>query len=394
MPLKAEYVERRAVELGEWILRHGIAGYDPYDALSSPLAAAVDRRHPFLGRVAIHALKSLPVNVRPAMGIRRELDAKALGLLGRGFLRLGARLSREDFREQGLACARRLVDLVTPGYAGACWGHPFPYRSSRAWLPRDFPTVVSTVYAAQLLLDVHEMTGDADWRRLGRSACEFVLRDLDRIGTAERFCFGYYPGRRVQVHNASLLGAQLLARVAKRAGEPELARVARGAVRFALGQQRDDGAWFYDAGDPATVSHSFVDGYHTGFVLESLFDIARDAEWPEIDEPLRRGLSFYARHLFRSDGRPVSRLGRRSAVDLRDCAQGLIVFGRMRAMLPAEHRGLPGRLAEWTVREMRARAGFYRAAQAPRFVPAVPYVRFQGWMLWAWAVALEGAAEP
>src|SRR5260370_38996750 len=75
------------------------AGYDPYDALSSRLFAAVpmlDRRIPRL--VLTQALKRLPVNVRPLLAIPKTQISKGLALILSAFINL-PRMGEKDEKE-------------------------------------------------------------------------------------------------------------------------------------------------------------------------------------------------------------------------------------------------------------------------------------------------------
>src|SRR5207237_3048854 len=57
------------------MLRDSLKGCDPYDALNSPIFKLPPlRRARLLRRVAQQALRRLPVNPRPALGIRKHLN--------------------------------------------------------------------------------------------------------------------------------------------------------------------------------------------------------------------------------------------------------------------------------------------------------------------------------
>lgn len=95
------------------------AGWDPYDALSSPVPRAAART-PFLRRAAIQSLKRLPVNVRPLLGIPRQRHTKGLALLVSAYTLLAQREDGGRFRPHALELGRRLPDRAVP--AGTAWG--------------------------------------------------------------------------------------------------------------------------------------------------------------------------------------------------------------------------------------------------------------------------------
>jgi hypothetical protein len=382
-------VHRALCEAMAWMKSNGLAGYDPYDALASPLASVVGLRIPFAGRLFIQGLRLFPLNLRRMLRIAPALDSKALGLLARAYLLEWDRTGSEVYRQSALECLRLLRDGVVAGFSGACWAHPFPYLSSRSHLNKGFPTVVSTVHAALAFLDGYERIGNEQWLEMGRSACDFILTDLARIGGKE-FFFSYYPGQELAVHNANLLAAGLLARVARLTDEGGLLRPVQAALRYTLADQQPDGSWPYDGPGSVCRADTFVDGFHTGFVLESLWDISQDAA-VDLEEPITRGLHFYLEHLFQPLGQPRRMVNRRWPVDVRDCAQAMIVLARLRGLDPRAE-GMLEQVAAWTICKMQAPEGYFYHLRWRWYVPPIPYVRFQGWMLMALARYLEASA--
>ena len=381
--------KQRTEDLIRWLDSNGVKGYDPYDGLSSPLGRIVDKCNPFLGRVFIHAIKNLPFNMRPLLGIHAELDAKALGLLGRGYFLLGDYSDRLDLRNKGRDCVNYLIENTTEGFSGACWGHPFPYRSSRLYLPANMPSIVSTAYAVQAILDAYELYGDTAYIDIANSSCNFILKDLQRIGNEQSFLFSYIPEHRVAIHNASLLAAQVLARVDNLSGKNNWSELYRAAVQCTLDDQNDDGSWFYDAPESTERKNTFIDNFHTGFVLESLFDIHSYTQWDFLGLPMKRGLDYYVCSLFDSDGSPRHTVDRKGIIDLRDCAQGIIVLSKMFGILEPEHQALLGGLVKWTLKHMQNKDGSFSFMYSNGIKPCIPYIRFQAWMLCALTTALS-----
>lgn len=376
-------------DLIRWLDSNGVKGYDPYDGLSSPFGRIVDKCNPFFGRVFIHAIKNLPFNMRPLLGIHMELDAKALGLLGRGYFLLGDYFNRSDLESIGRDCVNYLIENITEGFSGACWGHPFPYRSSRLYLPANMPSIVSTAYAVQAILDAYELFGDTAYLDIAYSSCNFILKDLQRIGNKQSFLFSYIPKHRVAIHNASLLAAQALARIDNISGNANWPELYRAAVQCTLADQNEDGSWYYDAPESTERKNTFIDNFHTGFVLESLFDIHSYTQWDFLELPLKRGLDYYACRLFDSDGSPRHTADRKGTIDLRDCAQGIIVLSKMHEMLGPEHQTLLRGLMNWTLEHMQNKDGSFSFMYSVGVKPRIPYIRFQAWMLYALSTALS-----
>lgn len=370
-------------ELQEWISTNGLTGFDPYDALSSPLGNIADKCNPFLGRVIIHLLKNFPFNIRPVLGINREFDAKALGLLARGSFLLGDCMENEQMHEQGRNCIKHLKNTVTRGFSGACWGHPFTYRSSRIYLPANMPSIVSTAYAVQAMLDAYLLDKDSSCLDIAKSSCDFIIRDLPRIGDEHQFVFSYIPQQEVAIHNANLLAAQVLIRVDSILGESNLVELARIAVQTTVDAQNENGSWYYDALQFSDRSSSFIDNFHTGFVLESLLDIYSVTQWDYLETSIRRGFEFYTDNLFHPDGSPRHTVDGRGAVDLRDCAQCMIVLSKISQVFDYDTTIALDHIINWTTKHMKSRNGSFAFSNRRLLNGHIPYIRFQAWMLCA-----------
>jgi len=359
----------------------GWSGYDPYDALRSPLvrALAFGRRWP---RIAwIQLLKRSPINLRPFLLVPKGVNAKGLGLVARA-LAVDAEARGNDHRAAVAALLRRLDDLRSSGATGSGWGYNFDWQSRAFYVPEGTPSIVCTTFVANAYLDAYRVWGERAWLERAREACEFVLRDLNRTdGPDGAFCFSYTPLDRTCVHNASMLGAELLARVAAETGEAELVDAAVAATTFTVSAQRADGSWPY--GD--LPFQSWVDSFHTGFVLVSLQAVARATGRRDWLEALERGYAFFRDRFFLVDGTPKYYANEVYPIDIHSAAQALVTFAAMRTIDgKALERGR--RVFDWTVEHMRRSDGAFAFQKHRRFTNRTSYQRWsQAWMVYGMA---------
>lgn len=107
--------------LSEFVQRQTFAGYDPYDALNSPIARVLSFGRKY-GRIAwIQLLRRLPVNLRPVLLVPKGHNPKALGLFLGGY----AKLYKVDNNPTHLKPINQLLDLLeknlSTGYSGNCY---------------------------------------------------------------------------------------------------------------------------------------------------------------------------------------------------------------------------------------------------------------------------------
>lgn len=270
-------------------------GYDPYDGLNSPFTPVLTFRTCLGRRLLTQAVKRSPVNLRPALRIRPDWNAKAIALVASGYARLAE--ARGDVAARAAAC-RWLDWLVehSSSDVGLGWGYHFDVQTRFFAYEAETPNTIATSFAAHALLDGAEFAGESKYVEAARESARFLLdRMFDDNGSAPYF--RYVAPERELVHNANLLACSVIARVSTVGTHPIDSRVPA-AVHTSLDAQRDDGSWPY-------AEHSlgnWVDNFHTGYLLEALGACVGfvDRARPQLE----RGFDYWKRELFLEDGTP------------------------------------------------------------------------------------------
>ncbi|MDM7992364.1 MAG: hypothetical protein QUS11_03550 [Candidatus Fermentibacter sp.] len=310
----------------------GFSGPDPYDALSSRLLAPLVRRSRLFRLALTQAVKRCPFDPRRLLGISPGRNPKALSLFLSGLSDMpGDDPASAALLESLLLASASRPDgspVARPGSEGrpeaftdgieAGWGYDFPWQGRAFFQPSGFPTVVCTSFVIDALSDARSESYGA---ALG-CAVRFVQNSLERQECDEGICFSYSPRDGSRVYNASLFAAKLLSR-GHAAGLPGgLDERASRAADYVASRQSPDGSWAYGE---APHWH-WVDGLHTGFVLETLIFLGGSLGSERWDGAIERGLRFYASELFGPDGTALYHPGRRYPVDPHTYAQGILTW--------------------------------------------------------------------
>jgi hypothetical protein len=348
-------------------------GYDPYDALNSPLAPYLTLGTRTGRRLLTQAVKLSPVNVRPALLIAPAWNAKALAIVASGYARLWAAHGDGESRVQARRWLGWLVEHSTAD-VGLGWGYHFDVQTRFFSYRAGTPNVIATSFAAHALLDGHELLGEPEWGEAASDVCGFLVASLLQ-DDGDRTYFRYLPVERELVHNANLLGCSVLARTAALTGRHELNALAVRALACSAGAQQADGSWPYAEGE----GHGWVDNFHTGYVLEALA-ICKPLE-PELGLVLERGFDYWERHLFLSDGTPKYFADQTLPIDSHnhaqaietwlaasDWRQGAVDLAERTAALLTERMLMPdGHVAFQKRRLWTSRVPFVRWTTAPSF---------------------------
>jgi hypothetical protein len=342
-------------------------GYDPYDALNSPLAPYLTAGTAFGRRALTQAVKRSPVNLRPLLRIPPAHNDKALGLVASGYARLAIARADDTAADAARHWLDRVVSDATVDGSGRAWGYHFDVRTRFFGYARGTPNTIATSFVAHALLDGLELLGEARFGEAAREATAFLLEHmLDDDG--DGLFFRYVPEETALVHNANLLACSVAVRTSALRAEPLDERIAP-AVATSVAAQRDNGSWPYAAGQRG----DWVDNFHTGYVLESLCRCT--ALIDGLSPALERGFEFWEHDLFAPDGEPRPAPGRRFPVDAHDYAQAIETW---LAALDRRHDALEcaERTAEILVSQMLNPAGYVDYQRGRVLTKRVPFVRW------------------
>ena len=170
--------------------------------------------------------------------------------------------------------------MKSAAYPGLSWGYHFPINSRFSGGETGEPNIIVTAFVAKGMAEVTR-GGLTDCRTELQLVSTFVLEALPRTVTNGGQRFGYLPSYGGSVHNANALAAFTLAEVGCLCRRRDLVEEAVGAALDVALHQRADGSWPYSE-DP---QGQWVDGFHTGFVLDGLRAVARaggdeESVWP------------------------------------------------------------------------------------------------------------------
>ena len=375
--------------LWQWCRAHDFAGYDPYDALNSRLFQATPLKHSRIARLAwTQVFKRSPLNLRYLALVPAERNPKGIALFALAALADYRRLQTIEAENEARELLDDLMTISLKGFSGAAWGYNFDWQGRAFFAPRGVPTVVPTAFAARALVEVSAILDNDEYLRLARTACDFILNDLNRSGEArDEVCFSYSPLDRTRVFNASLLAAEVLASVGKLSKEESLGTWAIKAARYVIRRQHLDGSWSYGADD----HQSWSDNFHTAFVLTSLSRIvdACESARDELEPALMRGYEFWQERFFLGNGWPKYYPDRLYPADAHSAAAAIVALVELRGRIPGA-MDLAQKIAHWAVENLRDRRGFFYYQRRRFHTVRIPYMRWsEGWMAYALARLLE-----
>jgi hypothetical protein len=390
MPL--ENIRLATEKLLHYCRVHDWAGFDPYDGLNSLIFQSLKflhRKYPRL--VLTQFMKKSPVNLRRLFRVPESQNPKGIALFLTSCIKL-ARVGLLQDDELIKVLAERLIELSSTHEGVRGWGYNFDWQSLTGFAPRGTPNIICTTFAGHALIDAFDFHADPRFLKMASEAVRFIQNRLFyELNDSEAF-FSYMPVEMdsrpvIPIHNANLLGASLLSRVACKMGNKSMLDQALKAMRFSLEKQHEDGAWDYGEWDHP--SQRWIDNFHTGFNLCAIRRICRDTGTAEFESHIRRGFKFYRRHFFSGDGAPKYFHDSLYPIDIHSAAQSIITLAMLKD-LDEKNIDLAKDVLAWTMSNMYDEQGYYYFQKQPWGVNKIPYMRWsQAWMLLALSTLLE-----
>ncbi|KKD59392.1 aspartate-semialdehyde dehydrogenase [Grimontia sp. AD028] len=276
------------------------AGQDPFDGLNSRIFDYLPSlRKGILGLFWIQFHKRMPINFRRLCLIPKGRNPKGIGLFILGMIEEYKITGNREYLEEAKQLGDWLLSQQSDNkiWQYSCWGYHFDWNARAFFVPKGKPNVITTIYVAQALLELSEVTGDLRYKKPALDAANFIVNSLYTKHEGRKF-FAYIPGENVFVHNASLWGAAWVAKVASLTDNIHYKNLALQVARQSVKEQKDDGSWVYGT----RHHHQFIDGFHTGYNLEALDVISRSLKTNEFDEAIEKGLRYYKSNLFEANG--------------------------------------------------------------------------------------------
>ncbi len=315
----------------EYIRKEEYKGYDPYDLLNSPLfKLPVLRSNKKIRFYSQQIFRRVPINLRPFLGIKKEINPVTLGLAIQSYTYLikAEYPGAEELYKDINFLIDKLIELRSKGYSGYCWGYNFDWEARYARIPKFCPTIVATGIITNGLYEYWKFTNDKRVKEILISSSSFVLNDLNRSYEGDTFCFSYSPNDYQKVYNATMKGARLLAQVYSITKDEKLIQEAEKTVKFVINNQNEDGSWYYSKGD----ARKWIDNFHTAYVLDCLLFYNKVIKSFYVKKSLDKASEFYFNNFFVEKGVPKYYLHSFYPIDATELSQSIITsinFGRI-----------------------------------------------------------------
>jgi len=306
--LTIESLPTAVLRFVDWLDKYGETSYDHQSYFASDLgrsAKALYYRRPLLGMLAVSPMIFSEAFVPSARRLfwKPQRFPIADAHYAMGFAFLAEKTGEESYLKRAVHFLEVLEDTRCRDFSHYAWGYPFSWETLNGTLKEGTPMVTTIPYVYEAFRQVYQLDRKPRWREIMHSIAQHALEDYQDFQSspdASTCCYTPGPQNSSGVINASAYRAFLLMSAAADFYEEKYRRVAERNLNFVLESQNPNGSWYYSVDNV----RDFVDHFHTCFVLKALTKIERLTGFPQIRCAIERGVDYYVKNLFDSDGLP------------------------------------------------------------------------------------------
>ncbi len=381
-------VEHSLNRLIEYVETEHFRGWDPYDALNSPILWHLSYGSKWIRIAFTQALKICPINFRRLLFIKKDYNPKGLGLFLSGYIQLYKMYPDRNYRYTIVKLIELLEKLKSPNTSGTCWGYNFPWQNRNGYSPLYRPTSVNTSFIGRAFVDAYEELHEEKYLDIARSSCDFILKDLNIVRETEtELILSYNTADRERIYNSNMLSAAFLARVYGYTKEEHLIAAAEKMTNYVIAGQRSDGSWYYGE----NKNQYWIDLHHTAYVLESLYEFAVAAERDDLKTVIQKGLDYFVNTFFWDSGRPKLWHDKDYPTDIHAMA-AIIALVKLKDLY--DHDALLEKIVVWMIDHMQDQKGYFYYRTGRWISNKIPFMRWsQSWAFLALTTYLHYLKE-
>jgi len=373
-------------KLINYIEKENYKGYDPYDTLNSFLPFSKFGK--WIPAIAIQFQKRNPFNIRRLLGVKKGYNPKGMGLMLKAYCLLYQKSGNFKYKKQADYLFTWLKNNYSMNYSGFAWGYNFDWANPQSNLKAYTPSIVVTSFVIDGIMKYYEIFSCQEAKKIIISSADFIINDLPITKLEKGISIGYTQFDEEYCYNASLLGAETLAKAYYLTNEERYKTLARDSVLYVLSKQKSNGCWYYSYNPKSKSERKQID-FHQGFVLISLSNYQLYSEDNDsiINNAISRGLKFYKEKQFFDNGKSLWRLPKVWPVDIHNQAQGIITFAMLQRH-DNSYLNFARKIMDYTIKYMQnSEEGYYYYKKHSRYTNKIPYMRWsQAWMLLAHSI--------
>jgi hypothetical protein len=357
-------------------------GWDPYDILNCKFIS--NSQFSYKLKILLTQINRIsPINLRSIIGIKKILNSKAMAL----YLSSALNIGQEVFPNDKDLLINWLISNKSNKYKEYSIGFTFDITLRGYTSKCGEPSLIITLFAMYAFIQYYQSTHNKNIANYIFSFKELIDRELPKVEKKNILWYSYNFDKLNEVYNATSKVGKYYALLYSMCKEDILLEKVDKILNYLMLKQRNDGSWAY------SEKGAYTDGFHTAFVLESIYYMLKHVRSKRYDQMFESGLNHYEHYLIKGNGQPLyfhkyypPKDLRKLLVetDIRDCAMAIVLFSRLGKVEKAK------KVLDWTLQNMYSEnGGHFYYFKNKILTNKIEFVRWQAWMLYALSVFVK-----
>jgi hypothetical protein len=355
----------------QYIRKRDYRSYDPFDALTNKYLNLLTKKSDFLRRLAIQINSKSPVDLHWT-GMKQMVHTKTLSdLLWYHAVNTQSSAEKVDYFFKWL--------MKSKSAKGCGWGLNFPYTSRFINADASMPNLYNTINSGIAICYATDRLNAANKAlavKAVNSIVNFLENELGYVCEQTKGWYSYYPGQKYPTYNVNALTLYFFT-LGKSKGlfsHPQIGNRINALIELICSEQQPDGSWHYSRSEKG----GWVDGFHTGFILESLAVAYKCGyESDKLRNALQKGWEFFQNVMFTPEGYPKYFADSdKYPIEAQNCAQAIQTLANIGKWLGWENKPLLEKVITLTMDNLYDKRGFFYHKKTQYITYKMPYLRW------------------
>ena len=368
----------------KFVISKNYESYDLFDAMTNNFINKITKDKKLLRRIVIQVVSKSPFDLH-WLGMKKMLHTKTISDMLFYYSING---------ENNITEINRFFELLIKRRIGKSygWGLNFPYTSRFIDTGADIPNLyntsnagISICYSFLYLNNKNQIVA----KEAIKEIVNVMEKDLGYVDEKNKGWYRYYPGQIYPVYNVNAFAIYFLAFIKKLEfyDSDFLDKRINAISNLLVEEQEDDGSWFYSR----SAKGKWIDGFHTGFIIESLAFVYKESYEMQLKETLQKGWIFYIEKMFTKEGYPKYFLeSGKYPIESQNYAQAIQSLSNIGIWLNWEEKKLLDKIIKITIDNLYDNKGFFIHKKTKYFTNKKPFIR---WSISPMMVALSFALK-
>ena len=313
-----QIIRNRINSLDTIVKQTNYYSYDLYDGLTAHWMKSKNfTKNSLILRIWTQFVNYSPINFRKILRIKPTPHPKILSDFLSAYSQLYLHNEDNDLLDEIENLSKKILDLKFNTQNGYGWGLGFPVVTRYVVTNEFTPNSYTTINVIHAFLDAYKASKKELFLDFAEKGMEFEEKYMGFQDFGDYISWNYYQGVSSEIFNINGLMLGLCARMYSLTHKEKYLEWAIKIYHGLKKGQNLDGSWFYSSDEKG----KWIDGFHTGFILEGLCRACNARIIPNDDVVLVDGVKFYLSNLFDNSGFPLYYPYKKYPIDAQNCAQ-------------------------------------------------------------------------